>query len=60
MVSKKKVTLHGKVTELAEQLGVDNSLPLVKKVAAANEAMGIEPIGSMVQQVDTLVAQLGI
>ena len=58
--TKKKKTLYGKVTELAEQLGVDNSLPLVKKVAAANEAMGIEPIGSMVQQVDALVAQLGI
>jgi len=48
------------VTQLAEQLGVDDSLPLAKKVIAANQAMGFEPTGSIMQQVDELMTMLGL
>jgi hypothetical protein len=55
-----KKTLHERVTQLAEQLGVDDSLPLAKKVIAANQAMGFEPTGSIMQQVDELMTMLGL
>ena len=54
------MTMKKKVDLIAEQLGLDVSLPLVKKVVAANEAMGVEPTGSIAQQVDALMIQLGL
>ena len=59
--SQKNMTLSEKVAIIVEQLGVDPSLTtLPKKVAAANEIMGIQGIGTMVQQVETLRSQLGV
>ncbi len=55
-----KKTLHERVTQLAEQLGIDDSLPLAKTVIAANQAMGFEPTGSIMQQVDELMTMLGL
>jgi len=58
---KKNMTLSEKIAIIVEQLGVDPSLTtLPKKVAAANEIMGIQGIGTMVQQVETLRSQLGV
>ncbi|EOD15740.1 hypothetical protein EMIHUDRAFT_366349 [Emiliania huxleyi CCMP1516] len=48
-----------KVDIIAEQLKVDGSSPLATTVAACNEAMGITGTGTLAQQVDTLMAQLG-
>jgi len=58
---KKNMTLSEKVALIVEQLGVDPSLTtLPQKVAAANEIMGIQGIGTMLQQVETLRSQLGV
>ena len=39
---------------------MDASLPIAKAVGAANEAMGIDAGGTLVQQVEELMSQLGI
>ena len=54
------MTMAQKVSRIAAELGVDESLPLAKAVAAANEAMGVEAEGTMADQVANLMAQLGI
>eukprot|EP00946_MAST-07B_sp_MAST-7B-sp1_P000898 g898.t1 len=56
----KKKTLNEKMIEISEQLGLSSSLPLLDRVAAANKLMGIKPSGRMMQQVDELMAQLGL
>ena len=48
-----------KVNTIAEQLKVDGSSPLATTVATCNQAMGITGTGTLAQQVDTLMAQLG-
>ena len=53
------LTMAQKVDIVAEQLNVDGSSPLATTVAACNEAMGITGTGTLAQQVDTLMAQLG-
>ena len=53
------LTMAQKVDIIAEQLKVDGSSPLATTVAACNEAMGITGTGTLAQQVDTLMAQLG-
>ena len=53
-------TLSDKVSQIAVQLGVDDSLPLNQKVAACNTALDIQATGSMVQQVDKLMTQIGL
>merc|ERR1711871_1324056 len=47
-------TMAGKVAAIAAELGIDNSLPLMQVVAAANGAMGIEGEGPMADMVARL------
>jgi len=54
------VTMADKVARIKLELGLDEALPLAAAVKAANEAMGLEPGGSMAEQVATLIEQLGI
>jgi len=54
------LTMAQKVNIIAEQLKVDGSSPLATAVAACNQAMGITGTGTLAQQVDTLMAQLGL
>ena len=55
------LTLMQKVTKIVVQLGIDPSIKAMpNKIAAANEIMGIQATGSMVQQVNELWNQLGI
>ena len=53
------LTMVQKVNTIAEQLEVDGSSPLATTVAACNQALGITGTGTLAQQVDTLMAQLG-
>ena len=53
------LTMVQKVNTIAEQLKVDGSSPLATTVATCNQAMGITGTGTLAQQVDTLMAQLG-
>ena len=49
-----------KVSRIKEELSLEPGLPIAKAVAEANEAMGIEPAGSMAAQVDLLLSELGV
>lgn len=53
------MTMVEKVGKMAEQLGVDSSLPLYQAVAACNVQMCIDGVGPLQQQVDNLMARLG-
>ena len=53
-------TMAQKVARVKEELSLDPSLPVAKAVAEANAAMGIEGQGSLAQQVDFLLTELGV
>ena len=53
------MTMVEKVGKMAEQLGVDSSLPVYQAVAACNVQMCIDGVGPLQQQVDNLMARLG-
>jgi hypothetical protein len=55
-----RFTLAQKVARIKEELSLDPSLPLAKAVAEANVAMGIEGQGTLAQQVDFLLTELGV
>ena len=60
-VSASGVTLAVKVKSACAQLGVDSTaLTVPAALKACNDAMGFEPSGTLVQQADELVAQLGL
>ena len=48
------------VARIKEELSLDPSLPVAKAVAEANAAMGIEGHGTLAQQVDLLLTELGV
>jgi hypothetical protein len=52
--------LPHQVARIKEELSLDPSLPVAKAVAEANAAMGIEGQGSLAQQVDFLLTELGV
>lgn len=54
------MTMAERMARIAGELGIDSSLPLAKGVTAANEAMGLEAEGTLAQQVQTMMEQLGI
>jgi hypothetical protein len=53
-------TMAQKVARVKEELSLDPSLPVAKAVAEANAAMGIEGQGTLAQQVDFLLTELGV
>ena len=53
-------TMAQKVARVKEELSLDPSLPVAKAVAEANAAMGIEGHGTLAQQVDLLLTELGV
>ena len=55
-----RFTMAQKVARIKEELSLDPSLPLAKAVAEANVAMGIEGQGTLAQQVDYLLTELGV
>jgi hypothetical protein len=55
-----RFTMAQKVARIKEELSLDPSLPVAKAVAEANAAMGIEGQGSLAQQVDYLLTELGV
>eukprot|EP00900_Chrysochromulina_parva_P006115 jgi/Chrpa1/15504/Chrysochromulina_OHIO_Genome00022592-RA len=55
-----RFTMAQKVARIKEELSLDPSLPVAKAVAEANAAMGIEGQGSLAQQVDFLLTELGV
>lgn len=56
----KRLSMVQKVNRIKEELSLQADLPIAKAVAEANEAMGIEPYGSMAAQVDLLLTELGV
>ena len=56
----KRLSMAQKVSRIKEELSLEPGLPIAKAVAEANEAMGIEPAGSMAAQVDLLLSELGV
>ena len=56
----KSLTMAQKVSLVCAELGLDGSLPVAKAVGEANEAMGVEPTGTLAEQVAELMSQLGI
>jgi len=56
----KRLSMAQKVSRIKEELSLEAGLPIAKAVAEANEAMGIEPCGSMAAQVDLLLNELGV
>jgi chemotaxis protein histidine kinase CheA len=55
-----RFTMAQKVARIKEELSLDPSLPVAKAVAEANVAMGIEGQGTLAQQVDYLLTELGV
>ena len=55
-----RFTMAQKVARIKEELSLDPSLPVGKAVAEANAAMGIEAQGTLAQQVDHLLTELGV
>jgi protein kinase 1 len=53
-------TMAQKVARIKEELSLNPSLPVAKAVAEANAAMGIEGQGTLAQQVDLLLTELGV
>ena len=53
-------TMAQKVARVKEELSLDPSLPVAKAVAKANAAVGIEGQGTLAQQVDFLLTELGV
>jgi hypothetical protein len=51
--------LPHQVARIKEELSLDPSLQVAKAVAEANAAMGIEGQGTLAQQVDFLLTELG-
>jgi hypothetical protein len=49
-----------KVARVMEELSLDPSLPVAKAVADANVLMGIKGQGTLAQQVDFLLTELGV
>ena len=52
--------LPHQVARIKEELSLDPSLPVAKAVAEANVVMGIEGHGTLAQQVDLLLTELGV
>jgi hypothetical protein len=52
--------LPHQVARIKEELSLDPSLPVAKAVAEANAAMDIEAQGTLAQQVDLLLTELGV
>jgi hypothetical protein len=55
-----RFTMAQKVARIKEELSLDPLLPVAKAVAEANAAMGIEGQGTLAQQVDHLLTELGV
>jgi protein kinase 1 len=55
-----RFTMAQKVARIKEELSLDPLLPVAKAVAEANAAMGIEGQGTLAQQVDHLLMELGV
>ena len=53
-------TMAQKVARVKEELSLDPSLPVAKAVAEANAVMGIKGQGTLAQQVDLLLTELGV
>ena len=53
-------TMAQKVARVMEELSLDPSLPVAKAVADANVLMGIKGQGTLAQQVDFLLTELGV
>ena len=53
-------TFAQKVSRVKDELGLDSSLPPAAAVAEANSVMGLVGEGSLVNQVDRLLQELGI
>jgi hypothetical protein len=49
-----------KMARVKEELSLDPSLPVAKAIAEANAVMGIEGQGTLPQQVDYLLTELGV
>ena len=52
--------LAEKVERIKAELGLDDSLKMAAAVKKANEAMGLEAVGTMADQVSALLEQLGV
>jgi len=55
-----EMTMAQKVARIKEELSLENALPIAKAIAEANTVMGIEPIGPLAKQVETLLTELGV
>ena len=56
----RRLSMAHKVGRIKEELSLEPALPIARAVAEANEAMGIEPAGSMAAQVELLLSELGV
>ena len=56
----RRLSMAQKVLRIKEELSLEPALPIARAVAEANEAMGIEPAGSMAAQVELLLSELGV
>ena len=54
------MTMAQKVGRIKEELSLDPSLPIGRAVAEANETLGIDPVGSIAQQVEVLMSECSL
>ena len=54
------MSLPSKVERIKWELDMDASVPLSTAISTANEAMRVEPRGPLPEQVDRLLAVMGI
>mmetsp|Transcript_26352 Transcript_26352/g.43773 ORF Transcript_26352/g.43773 Transcript_26352/m.43773 type:complete len:317 (-) Transcript_26352:337-1287(-) len=58
--SAQRPSLMDCVVALSKELGLDSGLTLAEAVASANKCVGIEPQGSLTEQVDRLIDTTGV
>ena len=54
------ITLAVKLRTACRELGVDSTMPIHQQLRACNEAMGLQPSGTLLAQADELAVQLGL
>ena len=54
------MTMAQKVGRIKEELSLEPSLPIGRAVAEANETLGIDPVGSIAQQVEVLMSECSL
>ena len=54
------ITLAVKLRTACRELGVDSTMPIHEQLKACNEAMGLQPSGTLLAQADELAVQLGL